>query len=81
MESGLMLKILHVKPIVLHPWLAGQAQTLEYCFMSAADVNMEAPREVYPGVSFGSFIKKPVEIDYLAKRLLAELSKQISSLY
>jgi hypothetical protein len=33
-----------------------------------------ALREVYPGVSFGSFIKKPVEIEYLAKRLLAELS-------
>ena len=72
MESGLMLKILHGKPIVFHPWLAGQAQTLEYCFMSATDVNMEALREVYPGVSFGSFIKKPVEI---------ELSQQISGLY
>jgi len=31
--------------------------------MSATDVNMEALREVYPGVSFGSFIKKPVEIE------------------
>ena len=47
---------------------------IRVCFMSAADLNMEALREVYPGVSFGSFIKKPVEIEYLAKRLLAELS-------
>jgi hypothetical protein len=42
--------------------------------MSAADVNIEALREVYPKVSFGSFIKKPVEIGYLAKRLLVELN-------
>ena len=43
------------------------------CFISSADVNIEALREVYPKVSFGCFIKKPVTIDYLVKRLLAEL--------
>lgn len=48
---------------------------IRVCFMSAADVNIEALREVYPKVSFGSFIKKPVEIEYLAQRLLAELSQ------
>ena len=46
---------------------------LEYVFMSAAEINIEALREVYPKVSFGCFIKKPVAIDYLVKRLLAEL--------
>jgi hypothetical protein len=43
------------------------------CFMSAADVNYEALREIYPSISFGCFIKKPVSLDYLIKRVLAEL--------
>jgi two-component SAPR family response regulator len=47
---------------------------IRVCFMSAAEVNIEALREVYPNVSFGCFIKKkPVTIDKLVKRLLAEL--------
>jgi hypothetical protein len=35
--------------------------------------NIEALREVYPNVSLGCFIKKPVSIEYLVKRLSAEL--------
>jgi two-component SAPR family response regulator len=46
---------------------------IKVCFMSAAEVNIEALREVYPKASFGCFIKKPVTIEYLVKRLLAEL--------
>jgi hypothetical protein len=46
---------------------------LRVCFMSSADVNVEALREVYPKLSFGCFIKKPVTISYLVKRLSAEL--------
>jgi CheY-like chemotaxis protein len=46
---------------------------IRVCFISAADLNIEALREVYPKLSFGSFMKKPVEIEYLAKMLLAEL--------
>ena len=42
--------------------------------MSAAEVNTEALREVYPKArSMGCFIKKPVTISHLVKRLLAEL--------
>jgi hypothetical protein len=41
--------------------------------MSAAEVNIEALREVYPKVSFGCFMKKPITIEYLIKRVLAEL--------
>ena len=47
---------------------------IKVCFMSAAEVNIEALREVYPNVSFGCFIKKPITIEYLVKRLLAELA-------
>lgn len=43
------------------------------CFMSAADVNYEALREIYPSISFGCFIKKPISRDYLIKRVRAEL--------
>jgi CheY-like chemotaxis protein len=43
------------------------------CFISAVDINIEALREVYPKVSFGCFIQKPVTIEYLVKKLLAEL--------
>jgi CheY-like chemotaxis protein len=43
------------------------------CFISAGEVNIEALREVYPNVSMGCFIRKPVSIDYLVKRLSAEL--------
>jgi two-component SAPR family response regulator len=43
------------------------------CFITAWEVNIEALREVYPNVSLGCFIRKPVSIDYLVKRLSAEL--------
>jgi hypothetical protein len=43
------------------------------CFITAGEVNIEALREAYPNVSLGCFIKKPVSIDYLVKRLRAEL--------
>ena len=46
---------------------------IRVCFMSALEVNVEALREVYPKVSFGCFIEKPVSIKYLIKRLSAEL--------
>ena len=46
---------------------------VKVCFITAGEANIEALREVYPNVSLGCFIKKPVSIDYLIKRLSAEL--------
>ena len=46
---------------------------IRVCFMSSLEINIHALREVYPKVSFGCFIKKPVTIEYLIKRLSAEL--------
>ena len=44
------------------------------CYMSAADLNIEALREIYPKArSIGWFIKKPFSIHYLAKRLKSEI--------
>ena len=46
---------------------------IRVCFVSAAELNIQALREVYPKLSFGCFIKKPVEIEYLLERLCAEI--------
>ena len=46
---------------------------IRVCFMSALEVNIQALREVYPNVSLGCYIEKPVTIKYLIKRLSAEL--------
>ena len=46
---------------------------IRVCFISAAELNIGALREVYPKVSFGCFIKKPVTTEYLAQRLSTEL--------
>ena len=43
------------------------------CFISAGEVNIEALREIHPKINLGCFIKKPVSIEYLVKRLSAEL--------
>ena len=42
-------------------------------FMSALEVNIQALRELYPKVSFGCYIEMPVTIEYLIKRISAEL--------
>ena len=42
-------------------------------FISALEINIHALRELYPNVSFGCFIKKPISIEHLIKRLSAEL--------
>ena len=46
---------------------------VKVCFMSSAEINPEALREIYPGISLGCFIRKPVTIDYLVKRIMSEL--------
>jgi CheY-like chemotaxis protein len=43
------------------------------CFMSAAEVNHEALREIYPAINIGCFIKKPISVEYLVRRVKAEL--------
>jgi DNA-binding response OmpR family regulator len=43
------------------------------CFMSAVEINHEALREIYPSLSLGCFIRKPVTMDYLVERIMSEL--------
>jgi DNA-binding response OmpR family regulator len=46
---------------------------VKVCFMSSVDINREALREIYPALSLGCFIRKPVTMDYLVKRIRSEL--------
>ena len=46
---------------------------VKICFMSSAEINHEALREIHPSLSLGCFIRKPVTIDYLVKRIMSEL--------
>jgi CheY-like chemotaxis protein len=57
----------------LYEKILGLDINFRVCFMSALEVNAEALREAYPKVRFGCFIEKPITIEYLVKRLSAEL--------
>jgi DNA-binding response OmpR family regulator len=46
---------------------------VKVCFMSSGKINREALREIYPAISAGCFIRKPVSIDYLLERIRSEL--------
>ena len=46
---------------------------VKICFMSSGEINRDALREIYPSLSLGCFIRKPVTIDYLLKRIRSEL--------
>jgi two-component SAPR family response regulator len=46
---------------------------VKVCFMSSVEINREALREIYPALSLGCFIRKPVTIDYLIQRIMSEL--------
>jgi CheY-like chemotaxis protein len=43
------------------------------CYISAGEMNVEALREQYPSLSIGCFIKKPITIENLVRRVKAEL--------
>ena len=45
------------------------------CFISNGEINREALREIYPAISLGCFMRKPVTIDYLVKRIRSELDQ------
>lgn len=43
------------------------------CYISAGEINIEALREQYPTLSIGCFIKKPITIENLVRKVKAEL--------
>jgi DNA-binding response OmpR family regulator len=46
---------------------------VKVCFITAGEANIEVLRELYPTRSIGCYIKKPVTIEELVKRVKAEL--------
>jgi hypothetical protein len=43
------------------------------CFMSSGLINQEVLREQYPSLGIGCFIRKPITIENLIRRINAEL--------
>jgi CheY-like chemotaxis protein len=43
------------------------------CFMSSGEINRKALREIYPSLTVGCFMRKPMTIDYLLERIMSEL--------
>jgi DNA-binding response OmpR family regulator len=43
------------------------------CYISAGEMNIEALREQYPSLSIGCFIKKPITIENLVRRVKEQL--------
>jgi DNA-binding response OmpR family regulator len=46
---------------------------VKICFITAGDANIEVLRELYPNRSIGCYIKKPVTIENLVRRIKSEL--------
>jgi two-component SAPR family response regulator len=46
---------------------------IKICFVTAGEANIEVLRELYPTRGIGCYIRKPVTIDQLVKRVKAEL--------
>src|SRR5215211_6894567 len=46
---------------------------VKICLVTAGEANIEVLRELYPTRSIGCFVKKPVTIEALVKRVKAEL--------
>ena len=46
---------------------------VKICFITAGEANIEVLKEIYPTRDIGCFIRKPITIDQLVKRVKAEL--------
>ena len=46
---------------------------IRVCFMSGGEMNQEAIREIYPKISLGCFIKKPIGASELVERANSQL--------
>ncbi|HEY7570835.1 MAG TPA: response regulator [Nitrososphaeraceae archaeon] len=47
---------------------------LRVCFMSGGEMNQDAIREIYPKISIGCFIKKPIGAGELIERVISQLA-------
>ena len=63
----------HINGFELSEKILAIDSNVKVCFMSSAEIHREALGEIYPAISIGCFIRKPVGIDYLVKRIMSEL--------
>lgn len=54
----------------------GEDDKVKVCFITAYEVYYESLKEEFPALNIGCFIKKPVEIQRLVKRVRTELKLQ-----
>jgi two-component SAPR family response regulator len=67
------IKMPHMNGFELSEKILAIDINVKICFMSSGEINREALREIYPTRQEGCFIRKPVSIDYLVKRIRSEL--------
>ncbi|MFY9873914.1 MAG: response regulator [Candidatus Nitrosopolaris sp.] len=48
---------------------------VKICFMSSGKINREGLREIYPTKQEGCFVRKPISMDYLVKRIRSEVDQ------
>jgi CheY-like chemotaxis protein len=67
------IKMPNMNGFELYEEILNRDINVRVCFMSSGEINREALREIYPSLTVGCFIRKPVTIDYLVKRIMSEL--------
>jgi two-component SAPR family response regulator len=67
------IKMPHMNGFELSEKILAIDVNVRVCLMSSGEINWEALREIYPTRQEGCFIRKPVTIDYLLKRIRSEL--------
>jgi len=46
---------------------------VKVCFMTSGEINRKALKEIYPSLTVGCFMRKPMTINYLLERISSEL--------
>jgi DNA-binding response OmpR family regulator len=67
------INMLHMNGFELCEKILAIDINVRVCFMSTGEINREALTDIYPTLSLGCFIRKPVTIDHLLKRIRSEL--------
>ena len=65
------IKMPHMNGFELSEKISAIDINVKICFMSSGEINRKALREIYPSLSVGCFIRKPVTTDYLVKLIIS----------
>ena len=67
------INMLHMDGIELSSKILELDANVKICLVTAGEANIEVLRELYPTRSIGCYIKKPITIENLVRRVKAEL--------